>query len=70
MPVLKLPDSFGCNSHDTVRVHRGLDVNQSDDTVILQVEGVGGFAEVEMKLEETTDLIAMLQEVIRYRMEK
>jgi hypothetical protein len=65
MPVLKLPDSFGCDTADKVRVHRRDD--GIDNTVILQLDTDCGFAEVEMKLEETTDLIAMLQEVLSYR---
>lgn len=62
MPVLKLPESFGCDTPDKVRVHRRDD--GIDNTVILQLDTDCGFAEVEMQLEETTDLIAMLQEVL------
>ena len=53
------------DSVDTVRVHRRDD--GIADTVILQLDTDCGFAEVEMRLEETTDLIAMLQEVLSYR---
>ena len=64
MPILKLPESFGCDEPDTVRVHRNLDLDPMEDKVILQVEGAGGFAEVELTYKETIDLSLMLQEVL------
>ena len=62
MPVLKLPDSFGCDTPDKVRVHRRDD--GIDNTVILQLDTDCGFAEVEMTFKETIDLSLMLQDVL------
>ena len=62
MPVLKLPDSFGCDTADKVRVHRRDD--GIDNTVILQLDTDCGFAEVEMTFKETIDLSLMLQDVL------
>ena len=72
MPVLKLPNSFGCDTPDKVRVHRS-DTARLDginDTVILQLDTDCGFAEVEMTFKETIDLSLMLQEVLSYKDEK
>lgn len=62
MPVLKLPDSFGCDTPDKVRIHRRDD--GIDNTVILQLDTDCGFAEVEMTFKETIDLSLMLQDVL------
>ena len=61
MPVLTLPESFGVPA--TVRTQP----RYHGETVILQLDTAGGFAEVELTFKEAIDLSLMLQEVLESR---